>query len=128
MSLHISLYLYQNFLLISSPLHHHHRRPSCSSPPRSFDFVAFFTTVTLITNTTGHLSLSLSVSYLSLFSSHLSILSSNRFCFFTDLRRRSSGVTERHLRLSVVRQRCKAGSLLLVRGRWLKLCEGGDGG
>ncbi|KAH0939180.1 hypothetical protein HID58_006641 [Brassica napus] len=104
MSLHISLYLYQNFLLISSPLHHHHRRPSCSSPPRSFDFVAFFTTVTLITNTTGHLSLSLY------------------------LRRRSSGVTERHLRLSVVRQRCKAGSLLLVRGRWLKLCEGGDGG
>ncbi|WZY89727.1 hypothetical protein YC2023_046462 [Brassica napus] len=97
MSLHISLYLYQNFLLISSPLHHHHRRPSCSSPPRSFDFVAFFTTVTLITNT-------------------------------TDLRRRSSGVTEGHLRLSVVRQRCKAGSLLLVRGRWLKLCEGGDGG
>ncbi|CAG7898548.1 unnamed protein product [Brassica rapa] len=104
MSLHISLYLYQNFLLISSPFHHHHRRPSCSSPPHSFDFVAFFTTVTLITNT-------------------------------TDLRRnsdetewRSIGVTERHLRLSVVRQRCKAGSLLLVRGRWLKLCEGGDDG
>ncbi|WZZ12427.1 hypothetical protein YC2023_105516 [Brassica napus] len=47
---------------------------------------------------------------------------------FDDLRRRSSGVTEGHLRLSVVRQRCKAGSLLLVRGRWLKLCEGGDGG
>ncbi|CAN7127027.1 hypothetical protein BRARA_G00605 [Brassica rapa] len=55
MSLHISLYLYQKFLSISSPLHHHNRRPSCLSPPRSFDYVAFFTTiftVTLVTITT----------------------------------------------------------------------------
>uniref|UniRef100_A0A0D3BG91 Uncharacterized protein n=1 Tax=Brassica oleracea var. oleracea TaxID=109376 RepID=A0A0D3BG91_BRAOL len=82
-SLRISLYLYQNFLSISSPFHHHNRRPSCSSPPRSFDYVAFFTTiftVTLVTITTGHLSLCLCLS-LYRFSSHLSIFSSNRFCF-----------------------------------------------
>nr|VDC85682.1 unnamed protein product [Brassica oleracea] len=85
-SLHISLYLYQKFLSISSPFHHHNRRPSCSSPPRSFDYVAFFTTiftVTLVTITTGHLSL----------------------CLCLDkTEKRSSGVTERHLRLSVVQK------------------------
>ncbi|KAL0647139.1 hypothetical protein Bca4012_045430 [Brassica carinata] len=82
-SLHISLYLYQKFLSISSPFHHHNRRPSCSSPPRSFDYVAFFTTIFTVTLVT----------------------------ITTDLRRssdktekRSSGVTERHLRLSVVQK------------------------
>nr|VDD63026.1 unnamed protein product [Brassica oleracea] len=91
-SLHFSLYLYQKFLSISSPLHHHNRRPSCSSPPRSFDYVAFFTTiftVTLVTITTVHLSLSISV-YL------------RRNSDKTE--KRSSGVTERHLRLSVVQK------------------------
>ncbi|KAL0707048.1 hypothetical protein Bca4012_073474 [Brassica carinata] len=82
-SLHISLYLYQKNFSISSPLHHHKCRPSCSSPPRSFDYVAFFTTIFTVT---------------------LVIIT-------TDLRRssdktekRSSGVTERHLRLSVVQK------------------------
>ncbi|KAH0887948.1 hypothetical protein HID58_050377 [Brassica napus] len=114
-SLHISLYLYQKFLSISSPFHHHNRRPSCSSPPRSFDYVAFFTTiftVTLVTITTGHLSLCLCLSLsLSLLLSSFYLLLQSVLFFFTDLRRssdktekRSSGVTERHLRLSVVQK------------------------
>ena len=85
-SLHISLYLYQIFLSIhllftttTAGIHvrHHHalllRRLYLSLAVTLF-------TVTLVTITTGHLSLCLCLS-LSRFSSHLSIFSSNRFCF-----------------------------------------------
>ncbi|CAH8338256.1 unnamed protein product [Eruca vesicaria subsp. sativa] len=45
-----------------------------------------------------------------------------------EIERISSGGTRRNVRLSVVRLWCKIRWLLVVRGRWLKLCEGGDGG